>query len=234
RKVLSGKPGDKGAIPMIARNGTNNGAWFHSRHLWVQNEDTALLPNLVDRRSFNQLLENVEPTAKTPEASLRSIQPRPGFEVELVAAEPLVQSPIACAWGPDGKLWVVEMGDYPLGVDGKGQPGGRIKYLEDTKGTGKYDKATVFLDGLSFPTGVMPWGKGVLVTCAPEIFYAEDTQGTGRADLRQPLYTGFVPGNPQHRVNGLTWGLDNWIYGANGDSGGTIKSVKTGTVVNIR
>jgi putative membrane-bound dehydrogenase-like protein len=234
RQAKLGKPGDKGAIPRITRVGANNGAWFHSRHLWVHNEDTALLKDHVDRRSFNELLESVEPIAKTPEASLRSIRVRPGFEVELVAAEPLVQSPIAFTWGPDGKFWVVEMGDYPLGVDGKGKPGGRIKYLEETKGTGKYDKATVFLDNLPFPTGVMPWGKGVLVTCAPEIFYAEDTKGTGKADLRRPLFTGFVEGNQQHRVNGLTWGIDNWIYGANGDSGGVIKSAKTGTTVDIR
>ena len=175
-----------------------------------------------------------QPPAKSPEESWHSIKVRPGFEVELVAAEPLVQSPIHFAWGPDGKLWVVEMGDYPLGVDGKGKPGGRIKILEDTKGTGKYDKATVFLDNLPFPTGVMPWGKGVLVTCAPEIFYAEDTDGDGKAGVRRPLYTGFVEGNQQHRVNGLTWGVDNWVYGANGDSGGVIKSVKTRATVNIR
>ncbi len=175
-----------------------------------------------------------QPPAKSPEESWHSIKVRPGFEVELVAAEPLVQDPIHFAWGPDGRLWVVEMGDYPLGVDGKGKPGGRIKILEDTKGTGKYDKATVFLDNLPFPTGVMPWGKGVLVTCAPEIFYAEDTDGDGKADVRRPLYTGFVEGNQQHRVNGLTWGVDNWVYGANGDSGGVIKSVKTGATVNIR
>src|SRR5262249_35926382 len=186
------------------------------------------------KRSFNELLQNEEPKAKSPEASLKSIQVKPGFAVELVASEPLVQSPIALAWGPDGKLWVVEMGDYPLGADGKGKPGGRIKFLESTKCDGKYDKATVFLDNLSFPTGVMPWRKGVLVTCAPEIFYAEDTDGDGKADVRIPLYTGFVPGNPQHRVNGLVGGLDNWIYCANGDSGGAIKSVKAGTVVNIR
>jgi putative membrane-bound dehydrogenase-like protein len=125
------------------------------------------------------------------------------------------------------------MGDYPLGVDGKGKPGGRIKVLEDTTGTGKYDKATVFLDGLAFPTGVLPWGKGVLVTCAPEIFYAEDTDGDGKADVRRTLYTGFNEGNQQHRVNGLVWGLDNWIYGANGDSDGVVKSLQTGQTVNI-
>src|SRR5262249_55075552 len=90
------------------------------------------------------------------------------------------------------------------------------------------------LDGIGYPTGVMPWGKGVLVTCAPEIFYAEDTDGDGKADVRVPLYTGFVEGNQQHRVNGLVWGLDNWIYGANGDSGGGVRSVKTGAEMNIR
>jgi putative membrane-bound dehydrogenase-like protein len=234
RKVMAGRAGEPGALPPFALNGTNNGAWFHSRSLWVSNETTPLLQDHVDRRSFNQLLENVEPTAKSPEASLRSIQTRPGFQVELVAAEPLVQDPIAFAWGPDGKLWVVEMGDYPLGIDGKGKHGGKVKFLESTKGDGKYDKATVFLDNLGFPTGVMPWRKGVIVTCAPEIFYAEDTDGDGKADKRVTLYRGFVEGNQQHRVNGPVWGLDNWVYVANGDSGGTIRSEKTGATVNIR
>lgn len=233
RKVMAGKRDDKNALPMIATNGTNNGFFVHSRHLWWQNEHTASLPNHVDRRSFNELLANVEPTAKSAEASLRCMKARPGFEVQLAAAEPLVQSPIAFAWGPDGKLWVVEMGDYPLGIDGKGKPGGKIKYLESSKNDGTYDKATVFMEGLGFPTGVLPWGKGVIVTCAPDIFYAEDTKGTGKADKKEVLYTGFVEGNQQHRVNSLVLGLDNWIYCANGDSGGNIKSVKTGKTVNI-
>jgi putative membrane-bound dehydrogenase-like protein len=220
-------------IPMISRKGTNNGVWFHSRHLWVQNENTALLQDHVDRRSYPTLLEKVEPQAKSPEASLKSWHPRPGFEVELMAAEPLVESPIAFAWGPDGKFWVVEMRDYPNGLDNKGKPGGRIKLLEDTKGTGKYDKATVFLDNLSMPTSVMPWRKGILVTCAPEIFYAEDTDGDGKADVRIPLFTGFTEGNPQHRINSIVYGLDNWFHGANGDSGGNVKSVKTGKAVGI-
>ncbi len=225
QKVSAGKPGDPGAVPMISRHGTNNGAWFHSRHLWVQNENTALLKNLVDRRSYNELAQGVEPEAKTAEASWRSIQTRPGFTTELMVAEPLVEDPIAMAWGPDGKLWVVEMADYPLGLDGKGKPGSRVKFLEDTKGTGTYDKATLFLDNLPFATGVTPWRRGVLITCAPDIFYAEDTNGDGKADVRKVLFTGFFPGNQQHRLNGLVWGLDNWLYGANGESGGLVKSL---------
>jgi len=201
-------------LPMISRGGTNNGAWFHSRHLWVQNEDTPLLNRtaLVDGRSFNDLLANVEPTARSPEASLHSGQPRPGFEIELVAAEPLGQSPCAFAGGPDGKLWVVEMGDYPLGEDGKGKPGGRIKYLEDTNGDGKYVKATLFLDGLSFPTGVMPWGRGVIVTCAPEIFYAEDTDGDGKADVRRRVLHGLDSADTHHTANSFALDPGGALY----------------------
>lgn len=172
------------------------------------------------------------PAALSPEDALKSIHIAPGFQVELMACEPNVQDPIAFAWGADGKLWVVEMGDYPLGIDGKGKFGGRVKFLESTHGDGKYDKATVFLDNLGFPTGVMPHGKGVLVTCAPDIFYAEDTDGDGKADVRIVLFTGFKKGNQQHRVNSLVWGLDNWIHCANGHSGGKVTSLKTGETVD--
>jgi putative membrane-bound dehydrogenase-like protein len=232
RRVLSGKRGDSGGLPIIARRGSDNGAWFSDRHMWVQNETTAKLPDLVDRRSFNDLLSS-DSEPKSPAASLRCLQARPGFVVEQMAAEPLVMDPIAIAWGADGKLWVVEMGDYPLGIDGKGKPGGRVVYLESSKGNGVYDKRTVFRDKLPFPTGVLPWRKGVLVTCAPDIFYLEDTTGKGKADKKEILFTGFVEGNQQHRVNSLVLGLDNWIHVANGDSGGRIRSLKTDKVVNI-
>jgi len=233
--VGKGKRSDSKAIPMISRGGEypNNGAWFHSDHLWVQNEDTAKLPQKVDRRSFKQLLAFDAPKARTPQESLQCLQARDGFTVELVAAEPLVLDPVAFEWGADGKLWVAEMGDYPLGLDGQGKPGGVVRYLEDTDKDGKYDRSTVFLSGLNFPTGVMPWGKGVLVSAAPEILYAEDTNGDGKADLRKVLFSGFREGNQQHRMNGFELGLDNWIYAANGDSGGIIKSTATGKSVNI-
>src|SRR5262249_23075379 len=214
-------------------DGTNNGFFVHSRSLWWQNEDTAKLPNLVDRRSFNDLLKDVEPRGKSPEASLRSIRVAPGFAVEMVASEPLVKDPIAFDWAADGRLWVLEMGDYPLGVDGRGKPGGVVRLLEDGDGDGRYDKSTTLLDALGIPAGIMSWRKGVLVACAPDIFYAEDRDGDGKADHREVLFTGFTEGNPQHRVNGFELGLDGWIYGANGDSGGTVRSVKTGKTVSI-
>lgn len=180
------------------------------------------------------------PPAQSPAASAKSITLAAGMRIELVASEPLVADPVAFDWGPDGAFWVAEMGDYPNGAtwnkagDPIGEPGGRIRRLIDEDGDGKYDRSTVFLDKVPFPNGVKAWRNGVLVTAAPEIFYAEDTDGDGVADKRETLFQGFVEGNQQHRVNGLQWGVDNWLYLANGDSGGTVKSLKTGKSIDIR
>ena len=231
--VAEGLREDPGALPMISRGGEhpNNGVWIHSDHIWWQNEYTANLPDVVDRRSFKQLLDFGGPKPKTPAESQKSFRVREGFEVQLVASEPQVQDPVAFSWSTDGKLWVAEMGDYPSGIDGK--PGGVVRWLVDTDGNGQYEKSTVFLDDLNFPNGVLAWGKGVLISAAPDILYAEDTTGNGRADVRRVLFTGFREGNQQHRMNGFALGLDNWIHAANGDSGGIITSTATGKKTNI-
>jgi putative membrane-bound dehydrogenase-like protein len=156
----------------------------------------------------------------TPEESLRLLQVEPGFAVDLVASEPLLRDPIHVSWDARGRMYATEMIDYP-----EGPPAGRIMRLEDADGDGRMDRGTVFAEGLAFPTSAMPWRKGVLVTCDPDLFYLEDTDGDGRADVRKVLFTGFAGGNTQHRVNNLQWGLDNWVYGGNGDSSATIRSV---------
>ena len=172
------------------------------------------------------------PPLSVPEA-LAAFRVDPGIEVQCVASEPVVVDPVSMDWGADGRLWVVEMRDYPLGMDGRGQPGGRVKVLEDRDGDGVFERATVFLDGLPFPSSVMPWGRGALVASAPDLIHAEDTNGDGVADVRRVLFTGFHPGNQQHRFNGFEWGLDGWVYVANGDSGGTVTSVATGKSVKL-
>ena len=176
-------------------------------------------------------MEGVDPPT-SPEESLKRITTKPGFTVELVASEPQIVDPVAIDFGADGRLWVVEMHDYPSGLDGK--PGGRVKVLEDPDGDGFYEKATLFLDGLPFPTGVMAWQKGALVCAAPDILYAEDTDGDGRADKVETWFTGFHTENFQARVNGLSYGLDHKIYGANGLLGGVITGLAGGPEVDIR
>lgn len=148
--------------------------------------------------------------------SVSQLRTKPGLTIELVAAEPLVTSPVAIDWGADGKLWVCEMVDYPTGLDENWLPGGRVRFLEDADHDGAFERSTIFLDQLPFPTGVTAWGRGVLICAAPDVLYAQDTNGDGKADQVEKLFSGFATGNYQARVNSLSLGLDNWIYGANG------------------
>ena len=159
----------------------------------------------------------------TPEQALAEFRVRPGLRVELVAAEPEVQSPVAAAFDEKGRLFVVEMLDYPI-PDKSKPPQGRIKMLEDKDGDGRYETATVFAEGLLMAQGVTPWNGGILVTQAPNILFLKDTDGDGKADVRETLYSGFAVENPQLRVSFPTFAMDNGIYVANGQRGGKIKS----------
>jgi hypothetical protein len=123
----------------------------------------------------------------------------PSLKVELVAAEPLVESPCAIAFDEAGRLFVAENRGYPNLAS---PPQGDIVLLKDTDGDGRMDERTVFADGLTFPNGVMPWKGGLIVTCAPDVLYFRDTDGDGRADDRRVLLTGFETAkSTQLRVN---------------------------------
>ena len=56
RRVAGIGPTGKAIPPFVRADGTNNGVWIHSSHLWFQNEDTDRLPDKVDRVSFRELM----------------------------------------------------------------------------------------------------------------------------------------------------------------------------------
>ena len=161
---------------------------------------------------------------KSPRGSLQSFRTHERLQIELVAAEPLIRDPVAIDFAANGQLWVVEMADYARPVDTVFDGRGQVKLLEDLDADGHYDKATVFLSGLRFPTDVKVWRNGVLVCDAPDIIFAADTNGDGKADERRKLFSGFATHNPHARVNSLRLGLDNWLYGSGGLFGGKITS----------
>lgn len=164
--------------------------------------------------------------------ALASIEAKPGFVVEVAAAEPLIADPVAIDFGPDGRLWVADMTDYGHNVDDAFEQTGALRMLTDRDGDGRYDESTVFQGGLRFPTDVKAWRNGVIVCDAPDVIYLEDRDGDGRADVRNVLLTGFSTGNAQARVNSLRWGLDNWLYGSCGILGGQVRTF-TGHEVQI-
>jgi putative membrane-bound dehydrogenase-like protein len=159
-----------------------------------------------------------------PELALKEFRIAPGLRVELVASEPDIQSPVEMAFDEDGRLWVVEMRDYPTGPHPGRPPEGRIVILEEDKHSGRFHLTKIFADALLYANGLMLWRGGAIVTCAPDILLLSDENGDGKADRRQALYQGFAAKNPQLRVNHPVLGIDNWIYVANGLSGGTVRA----------
>jgi putative membrane-bound dehydrogenase-like protein len=172
------------------------------------------------------------PVVKSPlsaDDALKSfVLASPDLKVELVAAEPDVVDPVAVAFGNDGSMWVVEMRDYPYGPKpgSNEKPRSRIKRLFDKNLDGRFETSTVFVDELLFPTGVLPWRDGIVVTLSGEIAFFADRDGDGRAEFKETWFTGFSQENSQLRANHPTFGPDGWIYVANGLRGGTIVAAK--------
>lgn len=160
--------------------------------------------------------------ALSPTESQKTLHLPPGLRAELVAAEPEVQSPVAMAFDERGRLWVVEMIDYPNGPK-PGEPGqSRVKLLRDLDGDGRFETARVFADKLLFANGLIPYRDGVIVTAAPEILWLRDTDNDGVCDQREVLYKGFATGNPQLRVSHPILLPDGRICVVNGLRGGKI------------
>jgi mono/diheme cytochrome c family protein/glucose/arabinose dehydrogenase len=153
------------------------------------------------------------------EQELKTFKLPSGFRIELLAAEPAVEEPIALAFDADGHIYVDELRGYMPDIAGNGEldPVGRVVRLDSSKEDGKYDKSTVFLDNLVAPRSVGVAGDGVIVAEPPDVWFCRDTTGSGKCDQKKPIandFGGRSP-DPEHKANGLVWSLDNWYYSAN-------------------
>ena len=154
----------------------------------------------------------------SPVESMATMQLPPGYRVELVASEPMVEEPVAIAWDGDGRMYVAEMRAYMQDADGNNQfrKNGRITLLEDTDDDGRMDKHTVFVDGLVLPRMILPLHDGRVVvreTNTFDLYTYRDTDGDGKADEKKLFHKGGGRGgNLEHQPSGLIWNIDNWMY----------------------
>lgn len=168
--------------------------------------------NILTRVREISQQERGEDQPLDPQAALQSMVVPEQYRIELVASEPLVQDPVNVAFGWDGRVWVVQMSDYP-----QGKNGGSVRVLVDENQDGIPEVASTFLSGLSYPTSVHPWRHGVLIVAAPNVLLAEDTDGDMVADKQSVLLSGIGEVNPQHRASGFEIGLDGRLHFAVGD-----------------
>ncbi len=151
----------------------------------------------------------------SPEEELATFRVADGYTVELIAAEPLVEDPVAGFFDPQGRLWVAEMRGFMPDINGKGedQPTGRISVLVDEDADGRMDRAVRFLENLVLPRALAPVRGGVLVLAPPQLLFAEDSDGDLRCDRLTVVsrkWNGIY--SPEHAPNGLLRGLDNRFH----------------------
>ena len=140
----------------------------------------------------------------------------PGYRIELVASEPLVEDPVAITFDGEGRLWVVEMRGYMQNINRQGvkDPIGRVSVLEDIDNDGLMDKSTVFLDGLVLPRAVSIQPDGVLIAEDKPLWFAQDRDGDLVADRKMLVDPDYALDSIEHSANGLVRAIDNWIYNA--------------------
>jgi len=159
------------------------------------------------------------PAPLSPEEELKTFKLPPGFRIELVASEPMIESPVAISFDDQGRMFVVEMRSYMRDLEGttEKEPTGRVSLLTDVDGDGRMDKATAFLDNLVMPRGVMAVNGGAFVAEPPNLFFCRDTKGAGVADEKTLVASDFgtFGGQPEHMANTPTWAMDNRVYSAN-------------------
>lgn len=169
-------------------------------------------------RDYSAALTRVPPTE--PNAVLKTFQVEPGFRIELAATEPAVADPVAMEFDEFGRLWVVEMCGYS---ENDGDKLGQIRVLEDADRDGTFEKSTLFVDGLLWPTAIFCYDGGVFVADAPDILYLKDADGDGKADERRVVFTGFKRDNVQGLLNSFRWGPDNRIHVAVSRNGADLR-----------
>ncbi len=162
-------------------------------------------------------------SAASPADILATFQVHPDFQIELMAMEPAVIDPVDMAFDEHGHPYLVEMPGYPFN-----DVPGRVVRLEDHDGDGLYETRVLFAENFPIADSILPYRKGFLVASPPDLVFIRDTDGDGTADEREVLMTGFAVGNTQHNYGGLNYGLDNWVYAANGGNSGTVRWTKGG------
>lgn len=163
----------------------------------------------------------------------------PGFEIQLVAAEPDIHKPMNLAFDATGRLWVTTSIEYPWAAPTNRPGRDRLMIFEDFGSDGRARKITQFADGLNIPIGVYPFRRtdghwNAVVWSIPSIWLFEDTDGDGTADRRTPIYGPFDVTRDTHgNQASFRRGFDGWLYCTHGFNNDSHVTARDGSHVDL-
>ena len=163
----------------------------------------------------------------------------PGFEIQLVAAEPDIHKPMNLAFDATGRLWVTTSIEYPWAAPTNRPGRDRLMIFEDFGPDGRARKVTQFADGLNIPIGVYPFRRAdghwnAVVWSIPYLWLLEDTDGDGTADRRTPIYGPFDVSRDTHgNQASFRRGFDGWLYCTHGFNNDSHVTARDGSHVDL-
>lgn len=155
----------------------------------------------------------------TPEAAVKSMTLKDGFQANVYASEPMITQPMAFCWDSKGRMWIAENRDYESRGEGFANSGdSRILILEDTNGDGVADSRKVFAEGIPFPAGIAVGMGGLWLGAPPNLLFIPDRDQDDRADQDdiEVRLTGWGIRDRHETLNSFHWGPDGWLYGCQG------------------
>ncbi len=192
------------------------------------------------RAEDDELSLGVRTTAPLPPADQRAkFKLPPGFEIQLVAAEPDINKPFNLAFDATGRLWTTTSIEYPWAAPTNRVGRDRLMIFEDFGPDGRARKVTEFADGLNIPIGVYPFRTDAkhwkaVVWSIPNIWLLEDTDGDGKADKRTVLYGPFDHTRDTHgNQASFRRGFDGWLYATHGYNNDSHVTARDGSHVDL-
>lgn len=210
--------------------GSNTGGWGSIRELSVFGDQWVKIDPVADANQADAAL-------------LSKVSVPEDFDVTLFAAPPAVTYPVYVAAAPDGVCYVSV--DKNGSLDRK-LTRGAIYRLRDIDGDGKADETKLFVSDVDSPRGLV-WDRDRLyVMHPPHLSAFIDHDGDGVSDEQKILVKNiafdFKDRPADHTSNGVTLGIDGWLYLAIGDFGfmeaegadGTKLQFRYGGVIRVR
>ncbi len=182
------------------------------------NDSPAAAPDLAKSGNILPTIPHLTPEQEAE--ILKDVKVAEGFDVSLFATPASANYPVYVAASPAGDLYVSSDGNGSLDRDANR---GRILRLRDSDGDGRADQVTEFVKSVDSPRGLV-WDKDRLyLVHPPTVSCYIDHDGDGISDEEKTLITGiafdFKNRPADHTTNGLTMGIDGWLYIAGGDFG---------------
>ena len=181
---------------------------------------------------FSEIIRKTDP--KTPEEERKAFHLPPGFDIELVAAEPAIGKPINMAFDEKGRLWITQSREYPFPAPMDKPARDKIQVLSDFDATGKARKIVPFAEGLNIPIGLYPYKDGVIGYSIPYMYFFEDTNHDGHADKKEILLGRFGYEKDTHGMtSSFRRGFDGWLYANHGFHNDSVLTARDGSSIAV-